>query len=376
MCRYLASTFTYLLKKQILEDNMIRSSLLVACAALFACSSDKSTDSGDIAEASAEEQGCDVTIDETFPVSGASDFYYRGVLAFELSDDDSTATLALQDSAGAAVAGEHTMDGDMHWFMPAEALAPSTSYVAVLNYCGDEDPVNVEFSTSSLGGAVDGGDASLVGSTYAVDLSSGNFVEPAGVGDLIGGMLENNILIGIKDVADGKLHIRGALSEAGNVNQDYCAQTLESFPEADFSESPYFQIPEGNVDISVAGYDVTINSMSLSGTFAADGSYFGGATLSGELDARDIGPLLEGTIDSTEPEEICGLLMGFGVQCVECSSDALPYCISLVVDRLAADNTETTIGLVCETECHESCSENAETCTEPQAADLGECPAE
>ena len=104
--------------------------------------------------------------------------------------------LALEGADGTAVDGTSSVDGDMVYFTPSAPLQPSTSYVANLTYCGSEAPVAVGFSTSDLGTVAD--DVSVFeGKTYAVDLSSGNFVQPAGVGDLIGGLLENNILIGV-----------------------------------------------------------------------------------------------------------------------------------------------------------------------------------
>ena len=339
---------------------------------LFAlgCSNDKAGDtaaSGDIVG----DDGCGVTIDSTYPVSDAADMYYRGTVAVELSDEDATATLSLNDSGGAAVDGAATADGDWLYFAPSSSLAPSTGYTAVITYCGSEDPVEIPFTTSGLGAELSDGAESLVGNTYAVDLSSGNFEEPPGVGDLIGSLLENNILIGITGVTDG-LAIRGAISEAGNENQDYCTQSLESFPTADFSENPYFEInaTEG-IELSVSGMDIAIDSLLLSGTFADDGSYFGGAELAGELDARKLAPLLGELVDSTDPDEICGLLMGFGVSCGECSSDGEAYCINLKVTRLVANETGTEVGMVCGGECHESCADS--TCEVAQPADALEC---
>ena len=156
------------------------------------------------------------------------------------------------------------------------------------------------------------------GRTYVVDLASGRFIKPAGVGDLIGGLLENSILIGV--VSSGsELEIRGAISQEGNTDQDTCLPTLDDFPNADFTSTPYFEIPEGDVSISVAGFTVQINSMSISGTFSSDASYFGGGTVSGEIDARDLGPLLKGQVDDTSPDYLCSLLAGFGVSCISLS---------------------------------------------------------
>jgi hypothetical protein len=313
---------------------------------LFACGDDEKTDTGSIGEASAEpsgeDQGCGVTIDETFPTDGASDFYYRGMLAFELSDDDDTASISLEGADGTAVEGSSSIDGDMVYFTPSASLQPSTSYVANLTYCGSETPVPVGFSTSDLGTVAE--DVSVFeGRTYAVDLSSGNFVQPAGVGDLIGGLLENNILIGVTGATETSMSLIGALSVAGTVDQDTCQETLD-IPDADFSSNPYFEIDASEgIEISAAGVTVGLDSLFISGTFAADGTYFGGGELVGELDVRKLAPLLEDLIQSDDPQEACNLLLGFGVTCEPCTSDTQPYCIALEVNGLVADDTEKAL---------------------------------
>jgi hypothetical protein len=308
----------------------------------FACGDDEKTDTGAVGEASAEpsseDQGCGVTIDETFPADGSSDFYYRGTLAFELSDDDDTASLTVEGADGSAVDGTSSVDGDMVYFTPSAPLQPSTSYVANLSYCGSETPVAIGFSTSDLGTVAD--DVSVFeGKTYAVDLSSGNFVQPAGVGDLIGGLLENNILVGVVAATDTSMDVIGALSVAGSTDQDTCQETL-AIPPADFSQNPYFEIDASEgIEITAAGVTVGLDSLFISGTFAADGSYFGGGELVGELDVRKLAPLLEDLIQSDDPAEACNLLMGLGVSCVACTSDAEPFCIALEVNGLKADDT-------------------------------------
>ena len=312
---------------------------------------------------------CDVEIDETYPSSGATDMYYRGQITAELTDDDDSASISLADSSGAAVSGSSSVDGDTITFTPDAPLTSGTSYTATVDYCAG--PASFDFTVSSLGAPLS---VDIVDKTYAVDLASGNFVEPAGIGDLIGGLLENNILIGIKSTDGGILSIRGAISEAGNSDQDFCTETLESFPDADFSESPYFEIPEGDVTLSVAGVDLTINALSISGTFAEDGSYFGGGEVSGQLDARVLAPLAADLgLEDDSPDALCNLLLGFGVQCIPCG-DGEPYCANLRVNRLSADETGDPLGLVCEGDCHEQCSANAAECASPQATDLGECP--
>ena len=332
---------------------------------LVACSGDKNGETGEV-----NSNLCDFTVDSTYPVAGSVNFYIQDTLQFELSDEDATASIALKDASGADVAGTSSVDGDDVYFAPAAALSPSTAYTAELSFCGSADPVQVAFTTSALGAELT---ADLVGKTYAVDLGSGNFVQPAGVGELIGGLLENDILIGIKSVDADSLGIRGALSGTENSDQDFCTETLEQFPDADFSAAPYFEIPEGDVTISVAGIEATIKDLSVAGTFAADGSYFGGGELSGQLDARElIDVIAEAGLDAETPDDICNLLLGFGVQCVECA-DGEAYCVTLEVDRLSANETGQTLGLVCEGECHEQCASNSDECAEPQATDLDVC---
>jgi hypothetical protein len=318
----------------------------------------KSTDSGLNND---DNSSCDIEIDETYPSTGDTNMYYRGDITVEFSDPDDTASLLVTDSGGAEVAGTSTVDDDTITFTPDSPLTPGGSYTIAINYCGGD--ATVDFTVSSLGAELT---ADITGNTYSVDLAAGNFVEPAGIGDLIGGLLENNILIGIKSAENGEMMIRGAISVAGSSDQDFCTQTLESFPNADFSEAPYFVIPEGDVTLSVAGIDLLINDLSISGTFSEDGSYFGGGEVAGQLDARVLAPLAADLgLEDDSPDALCNLLLGFGVQCIPCN-DGEPYCANLRVNQLAADDTGNELGVVCAADCHESCAENVEECEVPE----------
>ena len=79
----------------------------------------------------------------------------------------------------------------------------------------------------------------------------------------------------------------------------------------------------------------------------------------GQLDARELVDVVaEAGLDAESADDICNLRLGFGVQCVACS-DGEEYCATLEVNRLVADETGETLGLVCEGDCHESCSSNS-----------------
>jgi hypothetical protein len=344
--------------------------IVLTTLALAACGKDKEG-SGDEESDVTDPNECAITAEPTYPANGAVDAYYRGAIEFELSDADDAATISVADASGADVAGtvSRIEDNKTIYFTPSAALSPSTSYTSTLTWC-DGETAEATFTTSSLGEPLT---ADITGKTYVVDLASGNFVEPAGVGELIGSLLTQSVLLGVvssEPTAEG-LVIRGALSGEDGLTQDTCTQTLEDFPAADFTQSPYFEIPEGDVPLNVAGYEITINSMSISGTFAADGSYFGGGVLKGELDARDIGPLLKDQLEDTSPEYVCDLLLGFGVSCIPCSSDNEPVCARIHVNQLTAELTSGTLIEVAETECHESC---ADSCTNKECAEADTFP--
>ena len=145
----------------------------------------------------------------------------------------------------------------------------------------------------------------------------------------------------------------------------------DQFPDADYTNAPYFEIPEGDVALSVAGFSATIKGLQLSGMFASDASYFGGGTLRGALDGRDLAPLLfeQGLIQDASYTAVCEIFGGFGVTCALCS-DTVEACINLHVTQLVANDTGNTIGRVCDEDCHEMCLDGdgnaASTCDTPQ----------
>ena len=320
---------------------------------MFACSGDKTGETGDVAAANTCPDGAEITISNTYPTSDAANFYILDSVEFTLSAEDPSAALTLSGPDG-DVAGSSAVDGTKVTFTPDAPLAPSSAYTASLSYCNSEEPVDVAFSTSALGEELT---TDITGKTYAVDLASGNFVQPPGIGSLLGGLFTNNILIGITTADDTTLEVMGAISLEGSTDQDMCTETFADFPSADFSNSPLFAIPEGDVTLSVAGYTATIYSLAVSGTFAADGSYFGGGELRGELDARQLVDIVGGLMDGVESaDDVCGLVAGFGVSCSECSSDGEAYCVTLEVNRLVANETGATL----ETIDEEAITANAE----------------
>jgi hypothetical protein len=314
-----------------MEETMI----LGLIGIMFACSGDKTGETGDVAAANTCPDGAEITISNTYPTSDAANFYILDSVEFTLSAEDPSAALTLSGPDG-DVAGSSAVNGTKVTFTADAPLAPSSAYTASLSYCNSEDPVDVAFSTSDLGEDLT---VDLVGKTYAVDLASGNFVQPPGIGSLLGGLFTNKILLNVTSSGD-TLEFIGALSEESSTAQDTCSETFTDFPSADFTNAPMFDVPEADLSLSISGYSATIYALSVSGTFAADGSYFGGGELSGELDARQLVDIVGGLMEGIESaEDVCGLVAGFGVSCSECSSDGEAYCVNLEVNRMVANET-------------------------------------
>ena len=126
----------------------------------------------------------------------------------------------------------------------------------------------------------------------------------------------------------------------------------------------------------MAGFQAEIKDLRVAGTFAADGSYFGGGELSGQLDARDLVDVVDGLgLEAESAEDICNLLLGFGVTCDECGGDTPgAYCVTLEVNRLVANDTEDPLEVVCEGDCHEECGTIREAaCSDETSTDQATC---
>lgn len=326
---------------------MTRFAWIVGALALVGCNKDKDG-TGDGTDTPVT---CTTKIsDSSYPYPGQIDFYYQADLVIVFSDEKHEANdFTLMDASGAEVTGTLTWntDNDEATFSPDAPLSPSTTYTMVVSYCAGE--AEISFSTSSLGSEVDV--TELPGKAYQIDLGSANFVEPEGIGTVIGGLLEQNILVGVTEASDTTVKMIGAISDAddadgdGNLEeQDPCNPTID-FPEAAF-ENPHFQVGPETTTISAAGYDITIEDLEIGGDFASDASYFGGGTLSGTVDTRPLAPLLD---EGGGEGAICDLVLELEYgECQPCPADGEPFCLTLVVNRITA--TELSSGLTVLTE--------------------------
>jgi hypothetical protein len=269
---------------------------------------------------------CTVTVKESVPEQGATDAYYRGAVEWRLSDPDPLATV----EASFAGTLSRSEDGEVLSYVPDAPLTPNTAYSATLSYCGGTE--DLSFTTSADGAPVTDVDG-LLNRTYSFDLAAARIVSPEGMNLVLSSVPQQPLLIGVVAIDGDTLDlIEGGSVVDGDVQaQDYCLATTD-LPGAAFAESPYFRLEADTATVSVGGAPVTVTGMVITGTFAADGTYLAGGTLSGLLDTRNMGVLVG---DVGNPSAACDLMVQAGIRCGDCP-DGGRYCLDLVADQILA----------------------------------------
>lgn len=284
------------------------------------------TDSG--AYTDSDVPACTVEVDSAFPVDGESDAYYRTGVRFVLTEADATASIEVQDAVGAPVAGTSSVVGLVTSWEAATPLVPEATYTATLTYaCGT---ATTTFTTSNTGAvAVD-----VTGRVYNVDLGSGQWLAPFGIGDAISSALEGyGLLLTPTGVGDITLTMLGGVA-IDNV-QDLCRPTLPL--DGASYDNPYFQATTTELVLEVSGALLTITEVELSGAFAPDGARIQGVVMKGNIDTRPLAIVLFGTEDG------CDALAPYGITCEECADGSGPYCVDIHVDNLTADEVNSTL---------------------------------
>ena len=197
---------------------------------------------------------------------------------------------------------------------------------------------SVPFRTSSLGTPLDDGASSLVGSTWRLDLVSATWVEPAALAGLLAVYFNRPILLGVQYADRNNIDFLGApgvVDPLGRIIQDANAPTWD-FPVQSFAGQPYFEAEVSSITLEYyqdtsTTVVIPVQDFRLYATIASDGSFLGGAKLSGLADTRDMGVLIR---DEGNPRAICDFAATIGVNCVDCA-DGLPYCLRLEAEDLA-----------------------------------------
>jgi hypothetical protein len=306
---------------------MVRKMLPIALAAFVAGCSGGDSDS-EVAE-------CETTI-TPYPASAAQNVYYRTTVeAAFLPAADNSATITVD-----GVNGTTEWRGNTLVFTPSAPLAPDTEYTATVTHACAPDGAPWTFKTGEVGAAVD--TAGLAGKAYSLDLASGRFVHPEGVGSLLQTYLTTDVLVGVVSADASSIQMVGAIGveDADPPAQDTCNATIP-FPSADFSANPFFVVGPEQTTITVEDYEITIDELMISGAFAPDASYITGAVLSGSIDTRPLVPLLGD--EGADENAICDLASSIGVSCEACADGTGNFCLSIYVDNIQAAAIPTAL---------------------------------
>jgi hypothetical protein len=284
---------------------------------------------------------CAAAVVGVLPTSGQADWFRDDPLQVQVEGEEASAAVAhlsvtLLDRAGRAVevavaASEAATDRVV--VTPTSPLEPASSYTLRLTDCAAT--VEVPFRTSPLGLPLEGGPATLRDATYELGLDDPSlvWVQPEGMGALLGSFFNTPILLGVRWADDASLELMGAqgVVSQGATFQDTAFPTW-GFPTIGFDAAPRFRVEAERVDLVITGFELPIYDFVLSGTFAPDGSLFGGGTLAGLGDTRATGGAIG---QAGRPEAMCNLAAGVGVTCEPCP-DGLPLCLRVEVRSLQA----------------------------------------
>jgi hypothetical protein len=330
----------------MMEDDMnsLRTSFLLATMVLAACGDSKDDDTGADTD-DTDAPTCVSGIASTFPAQNDTAAFYRTSVEVTFNQDESdSSTLTLKDGGGADVAGTvtYSADGKIAYFDPTADLMPSTQYTLTVAYSCDKT-ADISFTTADFGTAVDA--STLIGKTYSVDFLSGRITEPAGVGELLTGLLGGTdpiyILVGPTAITEGgQIEMLGALGalDGTDIVQDVCTPSIVFPIAADYSENPFFTIEGEDVSLEVEGFALDIAQLALSGAFSADGTQIGGLAIDAFADTRGLVEVLgeDLGIDPSNPAGLCTFISGLlpTVQCQDCGGGDEPYCLKLVIDSM------------------------------------------
>ena len=102
-------------------------------------------------------------------------------------------------------------------------------------------------------------------------------------------------------------------------------------PPVSFSDRESFELVAEALDLTVAGVDVSISDFSITGRFDSTHDAMIDMEVTGLLDTRPLDPILGG-----DPGAVCGLVVAFGISCIECP-DGAESCLAVEVTDLRAD---------------------------------------
>ncbi len=273
---------------------------------------------------------CDVAILETRPVDGAAGVYYRDPLRVTFDDEAYGSEISLTTADGAFVPTQVTWDEPRlnATIEPVTPLDAGTSYVLSAQTCPDNDATASNFTTSSFGAPLTVNPRDLEGAAYHLALGDATYEEPGGLGPIIANYLDQPLLIGVVDANVDSLSLMGAQGRvdgtSGAILQHGSRETWY-FGVADFRARPFFSAYASAVPLTYDSTEIVFYNFTLEGTLAADGGAIGGSRVTGQIDTRNLGPLLQ---IGSEPDAACDYVSGVGLECIACP-DGQDLCLNL-----------------------------------------------
>ncbi len=262
------------------------------------------------------------------PLNGAS--HDEPVYA-ELSAPDPAATLTVTDPAGVAVAGTLTIDDVTLTFVPSAPLRAETQFEVVVEHaCASE---SWSFVTRGEPGALD---PSLIARVWEADLATATWVEPVGIGALLGAFIERRWWITPVELTPGTGELLLA-PVAGGV-QELCVPTTRVYTDQLLAGAPTVA---GPLDFTsdLDGIPVEARDIVMTGSVAANGSSLDSVRLSYWVDTV---PLVDFVAPGGADNEVCGLVAAFGVSCTPCPDGSSNFCLDAVVDLGAVPEVSAT----------------------------------
>jgi hypothetical protein len=307
---------------------MNRYLVILAAGMLVGCSGDgkDADDPGTDLDAGDDDDdsACGNQVVSQFPEDGSTDVYYRTDVRFTLAAPDTAASISVADAGGAEAAGATSYVDNVVVWTATTPLTPDTDYTVTLSYeCGD---AVLGWKTSDTGAPA----ADPTNKTYNLDLTSGEWVEPAGVGDLLATQLDGVQVLIMPTNVGAEIEMLGALGD-GLGGQDMCTPSFP-FPPATWSD-PYFSLTSPLLPLDIAGFTIDIEDLELSGAFSPSADRIQGAVLKGKIDTR---PLVDLIAPGGTDEAVCDLVQTFGVFCEDCTGGGT-YCLSLWVADIVAN---------------------------------------
>ena len=338
-------------------------SLLLGSLAFVACGPDLAPNPGDDDDADDDDDGDDddgtppeddIVIVAVHPEPDQVDIPVNGELwvEFDAAPDDVQLSLSGPDG-DVPLEIEIEDDGLLHVATLGEDLLGETAYAFTITWSPSSfSPLSFEFTTEAI--ATPDEMEATIGVTYATNLITGNFVEPAGVGGIIKSQLDDiPLMLAVRPEsefapeAQPGFHMIGAVGEyngIGAVVQDPCSTSIamtagpdEEYGTADDIPgsfiSPAFTVRPATLSASAQGIALTLTDVIISGNFPPSLVHISEVSISGSADTRPLDVMLgdgEGAI--------CDLLnKTTGLDCYECGgADPGAFCMDIVVEDLTA----------------------------------------